>query len=207
MDIENGFLKINFEGFYKYLNKIGDVVDIFYKKSPLVNFTTQNHKIMISAPDPRIKKIEIDNKSIFLNYSKDCNQKESVEYFVNIVDEIFNSVKFKCSDLVRIGHANQYIEYDKNEIQSIKSQIFSSDKANIINFNDLTFEIDEEDKIKVQKTLGTPIDTKTGQNVISMLADYYSIQNISYSSMKDFLEKSITYFENKELKDGQRALE
>src|SRR5262245_13003338 len=69
--ILEGFLKINLNGFHRYIDRIGSVIDFFYrdKKNSTINFFVKDHKLIIVSPETFIDRIEIDHKNIFLTYS------------------------------------------------------------------------------------------------------------------------------------------
>lgn len=193
--IDNGFLKVDINGFHAYLDKISDVVDIFYKKnsdSP-VNFSIQNHKLTITKPTNFVNKIEVDHKSIFINYNKEETIKKQTEYFQEIVKDILDCTGFKPDSIARIGHAIHYIK--KEETKSIIEKIFSTNNP-VVNFNDLTIEIKIDDQHSIKKIISTPLDVSQNKQVLLFNLDYYSTKAIKLSEIKDFLAKSSEYFDD-----------
>lgn len=191
--IDNGFLKVDINGFHTYLDKISDVVDIFYKKnsdSP-INFSIQNHKLIITKPTNFVNKIEVDHKSIFVNYNQEENIEKQTKYFQEIVKDILDCVGFKPDSISRIGHAIHYVK--KEETQSIITKIFST-KNPVINFNDLTIEIKIDDKHSIKKIISTPLDVSQNKQVLLFNLDYYSTKPIKLGEIKEFLSKSSEYF-------------
>ena len=203
--IEQGFLKINVDGFHKYLDNIGDIVDIFYKKNKIqpVNFIIQNHKLIIINPEKYINRVEIDQRSIFLNYNKNETMQVSIKYFVELVNEIFNLIKYKGLEFSRIGHAVHHIIIDDTQIQKLQSKIFTS--KNLISIiNDTVFEIPFNDKIGVQKIISTPIDGLIKKKVLLLNIDFFTKQNEKIGNVNNILTQSIDYFSN-HLLDGLYA--
>jgi len=197
LKIDNGFLKVDIAGFHPYLAKISDVVDIFYKKdseSP-INFSIQNHKLTISKPTNFVNKIEVDHKSIFVNYNNWENLENQIKYFKEIVDGIFKCVGFKPEEVLRIGHAIHYIK--KEDIENITNKIFSTSHK-VLNFNDVAIEIKLDETRAVKKILSTPLDVSQNKQVLLINADYYSTKTIKTDKILDFLTESGKYFNTEE---------
>lgn len=204
--IEQGFLKINVDGFHGYLDKIGDIVDIFYKKNKTqpVNFAIQNHKLIIINPEKYINRVEIDHKSIFVNYNTKDNIADDVpiKFFVQLVNDVLKLIKYKGVELSRIGHAIHHIVTDDAQIQELQSKIFTS--KNVIVITDTIFEIPFNNKIGVQKTISTPIDMLINKKVLLLNIDFFTKQNEKIENINNILKQSIEYFNNK-LFDGLYA--
>ncbi len=202
--IEQGFLKINIDGFHGYLDKIGDIVDIFYKKNKTqpVNFAIQNHKLIIINPEKYINRVEIDHKSIFVNYNTKDTTDISIKFFVQLVNDVFKSTKYNGAELSRIGHAVQHIVIDDMQIQELQSKIFTS--KNVIIINDTVFEIPFNDKISVQKIISTPIDGEINKKVLLLNIDFFTKENEKRENINNILTQSVKYF-NEQLFDGLYA--
>ena len=200
--IEQGFLKINIDRFHGYLDKIGDIVDIFYKKNKTqpVNFVIQNHKLIIANPEKYINRVEIDHKSIFLNYNKQEMPQVPIRFFVELVNEIFRLTKYKEVECSRIGHAVHHIIDNDKQIQELQSKIFTS--KNVVSIiNDTVFEIPFNDRIRVQKIISTPIDGLINKKIFLLNIDFFTQKNEKVDALNDILTQSIDYFDNR-LFDG-----
>ena len=200
--IEQGFLKINIDRFHGYLDKIGDIVDIFYKKNKTqpVNFVIQNHKLIIANPEKYINRVEIDHKSIFLNYNKQEMPQVPIRFFVELVNEIFRLTKYKEVECSRIGHAVHHIIDNDKQIQELQSKIFTS--KNVVSIiNDTVFEIPFNDRIRVQKIISTPIDGLINKKIFLLNIDFFTQKNEKVDTLNDILTQSIDYFDNR-LFDG-----
>jgi hypothetical protein len=193
--IDTGFLKVDISGFHAYLGKISDVVDIFYKKNSdlPINFVIQNHKLIITKPTDFVNKIEIDHKSIFLNYNQNEPLKKQVEYFQEIVKNILDCVGFKPDSFSRVGHAIHYIKKEDTEV--ITKRLFRTSHV-VKNFNDLTIEIKIDEQSAISKIISTPLDVTQNKQVLLFNLDYYTTKAVKLEDLGSFLDKTCTYFED-----------
>ena len=194
--ISTGFLKIDIHGFHPYLDKISDVVDIFYRKNSElpINIFLQNHKLIVVEPTIFVNKVEVDHKSIFVNYNLKTNISSQVRWFQELVNDILECLSFAPESITRIGHAIHYIENE--EVEALVRKLFST-KSPISNFNDLTIEMEIDKQHSVRKIIGMPIDVSENKHVLLLNLDYYTTNPIKLAEVDGFLAKSISYFEDK----------
>ena len=128
----------------------------------------------------------------------------SIKYFVDLVDEIFNLIKYKEVEFSRIGHAVHHIVTDDNQIQELQSKIFTT--KNLVSIiNDTVFEIPSPDKkVGIQKIISTPIDALINKKILLLNVDFFTKQNEKRDKVNNILSQSVDYFDNK-LFDGLYA--
>lgn len=201
--IENGFIKINIDGFHCYLDNISKIVDAFIKKSENnpVNFSVQNHKLIITnytylSNSTSISRIEVDHKGILAQYGKDSELEEQVNTFQELVPIIFSAVDFKPSTITRIGHAVHYIK--ERDYNVILQKMFSTSNK-VLNISDVAIDIKINEELEARKIISTPVDINSGNQALMINADLFSAKPQNYKFMKKFFETSLDYFsqENK----------
>jgi hypothetical protein len=194
----NGFLKISMDNFYQYMDNASPIIDLFYKKTNSnnsLNFSLNNHKIIITNSEFFINSIEIDHKNIFFNYNKKENLNKQTTYIFNILNEILKILKVDTNKLKinRIGHAIHYVIENNYEI--ILKKMFTS-KEEIKNISNVVFNMKVDNDIFINKILDTPIDNNN-QTVLLLNIDYFK-NNIKFSEILKFLNDSKDYFSKEE---------
>lgn len=179
-EVFEGFIKVNFKtGFHSYLDKLGNIINVFYKKNNDLTIRVKDHIIQILGFSKEIKEITICLDHIRIKYV-DIGPIKASNIFYGFLEEITNCIDDNIL-FSRVGHA-LHIVYFKN----FKELLTNLHGKRLFHFNQ-TIERNIRDTIFYRTSIESAKNADNNKDICLLKLDRYNKKEIKQEQLQKCL--------------------
>lgn len=186
------FLQINYLKGFKYIDKVGEVLNLYQSESGEIDYNMNPEKLIIPKPIEGIAEIKVSNVDLWCHYIDPNNLGEAERKFIKEAEKILKIIEIE--KVIRVGWRNYFI----HELSSKPENLNLLTKISKASTEELHLKLNLSDDIKSTARIKLLKQKDNDKKVLFFDLDTYVEKKLDLTESFKFFNKLKQSIESKD---------